>query len=208
MRDSIRRVQVWGGVQRLLHWALALCVLALLASGWLAGWRDLPFRAQASGAHANTGYVLALLLLVRAYLLFFGTRAEHWRDCVPGKVQRGAVADMLRFYLTGTRSLLPAYYAHNPLWGPVYLLLYLLLALQAISGILGLQEWHLLGFRLIAGLALLHLVAVFLHDWKGTGSEVSAMISGYKIFVVSRQGLEGLDGPPSVSVDALRRGPR
>ena len=207
MRDSIRRVRVWSGVQRLLHWALALCVLGLLASGWLSGWRDLPFRVQAAEAHVNTGYVLAVLLLVRAYLLFFGTRAEHWRDCVPGKAQRGAVVNMLRFYLTGTRSPLPAYYAHNPLWGPVYLILYLLLSLQAISGLLGLQVWHLQGCRLIAALTLVHLVAVFLHDWKGTGSEVSAMISGHKIFVVSRQTLEGLDGPPSVPVDALRRGP-
>lgn len=57
-------------------------------------------------------------------------------------------------------------------------------------GILFLTAWHGLGYGIISTFMVLHILTVFLHDWKGTGSEVSAMISGYKIFVIRKQTLD------------------
>ena len=40
----------------------------------------------------------------------------------------------------------------------------------------------------LALFTLLHVIAVFLHDLKGKGALVSAMISGWRYFHVTRQG--------------------
>lgn len=184
--ESVRRVLVWGGLVRGLHWALAASVLVLLATGWLMTGSAPDLEGAAAEVHRNTGYVLLALLASRAYLLLFGQGPEHWRDFIPGPAQRRAAREQLRFYLTGTRAPLPAYYAHSPVWGPLHLALYGLLTFQAATGLLGLMGWHAGMLPVIGALAGLHVVAVFLHDWKGTGSDVSAMISGYRVFVVRR----------------------
>jgi len=131
-----------------------------------------------------------------------GPGLYEFTDGTKGVVQ--ALGGMLRFYLSLGRNPMPSYYAHNPFWGPIYLLMFLVLLAQAASGLLvkyqpdGILEWmpqlkhlHDLGYGIIATFVPLHIVAVFLHDWKGEGAEISAMISGYKLFSVQRPGLPG-----------------
>lgn len=188
--DEIRRTKVWSGAVRLVHWVLVLAVLFLVATGWLLGQMLVVHESELAAAHVNTGYVVLAALGVRGYLLLIGRQAERWRAFIPDALGIRAMGAMLRFYLSWGRSPLPAYYAHNPLWAPVYLLFYVVLTLQAATGILSLTAWHGLGYRVISAFVVLHILAAFLHDWKGTGSEVSAMISGYKIFVVRKQTLD------------------
>lgn len=209
---TVQRVAVWSARLRWSHWLSAAAVLLLLPSGWLmartsAGaqlWRDLHFVA---------GYVLLLALLLRAWLLVFGRAAEHWRDLVPRGPQRTAAWRTARFYLSLGRAPLPAWYAHNPLWAPVYVGWWLLLAVQLATGFgpdaiaaMGLAPdyWHSLLSHAIAMLVAAHVAAVFVHDLKGGGADVSAMINGHRCFQVERQP-PLVKGEQEVSLDALLR---
>jgi len=204
----IRRIRVWSGAMRIGHWTLALCVLALLFSGWALSlgldkpqpWRDV---------HVTAGSILGVVLLFRIVLLFAGRApTDRWRDCLPLTRQQwhGARA-MLVFYLSLGRVPLPAWYGHNPLWGPLYLLLFALLGLSVATGLLiarhdppslqqlaatpwwlgwTLPEWHTGLAWVIGGFSVAHVLSVFLHDARGTTSEISAMVNGHKIFLPAR----------------------
>lgn len=222
--SGIRRVRVWSVPLRLVHWLLALCLLALLVSGWVAGprladagpWRDL---------HLTASYLLAIGLVVRLALLFRGrTPTDRWRDLLPtSRQQWQGVRDMARFYVSLGRAPLPGYYGHNPLWGPVYLALFGLLAVALASGValagadrpslltlaatpgwLGwtLPEWHAGSARALAGAGVAHLLAVFWHDARGTASEISALVNGHKIFLAARDPRELVE---RLSIHPVRR---
>ena len=199
----VRREPVWSGRLRALHWALAASTLLLLVSGWLLSVQVRPLPVNLRSMHVSAGVLLTLALMGRLILLLAGRGTELLRDF---RTTTTAMLGMLRFYVTAGRSPLPAYYAHNPFWAPLYLLLLATLALQAASGLSWqfagaagpeyflvwpwlfgwtLPEWHYAGYRVIAVFTFAHVFAVFLHDWKGTGAEISAMLSGYKIFIIS-----------------------
>lgn len=213
--EHVQRVDVWSGWLRLSHWSSALAVVILLGSGWL-----LVHLPASSGAvrelHLGAGYVLLAALLLRLHLLLFGRGAEQWRDLLPRGPQWQAAGQTLRFYLSLGRAPLPAWFAHNPLWSPVYLLWWLVLAATLVSGLVpgvlaaaGLQPWwwHSMLAEVTEVLVLAHLVAVFAHDLKGGGADVSAMINGRRCFRTGR-GPASLQDPHSVSLDSLLRGKR
>ena len=124
--------------------------------------------------------------------------------------------DSLVFYLSLGRTRLPNWYAHNPLWKPVYLALLLLLTLSAATGWL-MPETPLLGrvylpgahrwlADIVAVLTLAHLFSVVLQDVKGRHGDISAMLSGDRYFEVERTGLVRPEIPQvSISLDDIRR---
>lgn len=201
----IQRVRVWSAGLRSSHWLLAAGVLTLLVSGWRlslgnapAGWRD---------AHLTAGYLLGIALVFRVALLLAGrTPTDRWRDCLPlTRLHWQGARDMLLFYVSFGRARLPAWYGHNPLWGPLYLLLFGLLTGGAITGLLlarapagdalwlaatpawlgwTLPEWHAGLAQAIAGFVAAHVASVFLHDARGTSGEISAMVNGHKTFIL------------------------
>lgn len=212
--SRVQRVLVWSQPLRIAHWLMALSALVLLATGWL-GQRDPVLGAAARDYHYIAGAVLILGLALRLYLLFFGRGSDLLGDCETDRHRLGQAVEMLRFYLSLGRAPLPRWYAHNPLWGPLYLLLFLFLLLQVVSGllllkgialILGLSLYglHQLGSGVILGFTLLHLAAVFSHDAKGSGADNSAMINGYRIFLVEDSN-SGFGAPQRVSLDQLSR---
>lgn len=211
-KETVQRVAIWSARLRLAHWLMALAVLLLLLSGWLmplAPSLAVPLR----DAHYVAGYTLLLALALRWYLLLFGRAAEQWRDLVPRGPQVRAAWHTLRFYLSLGRAPLPAWYAHNPLWGPLYLLLFAVLSLQALTG-LALETgsfavlrpwwWHSMLAAPIAVLVAAHVVAVFVHDLKGGGADVSAMINGHRLYKTDLDRAPLLGGH-AVSLDTLRR---
>jgi Ni/Fe-hydrogenase 1 B-type cytochrome subunit len=193
--DPIRYVSIWSGWLRAAHWLIAAGVLFELLSAWAftqgaadpGFWRDW---------HVIVGQLVGLALLLRTILLFV-PGSSHWRALLPKPGQWRTMLQMLRFYLSLTRAPLPAWYAHNPLWAPVYLLVLLLLAACLASGFLHAAPYRLVGLQshtLHAGLgealalfSLIHVIAAALHDWKGDGALVSAMFSGKRYFHVNRQ---------------------
>ncbi|MEJ2345985.1 MAG: cytochrome b/b6 domain-containing protein [Gammaproteobacteria bacterium] len=212
--NPIKRVRVWSAGVRLAHWSMALAVLALLLTGWLM--HSAPtIRASALAYHWIAAYVLLLALALRLYLLAFGAGAAGWRDCLPVGAQRRAVLEMLRFYFSFGRSPLPNWYGHNPLWGPIYLLWFLLLALELVTGFtlhapylvagVSIGAIHAWVARFIGGLVAAHVAAVFMHDLKGANCDVSAMISGYRYFVIEKPDAPLLKPGQVLPLDELRK---
>jgi Ni/Fe-hydrogenase 1 B-type cytochrome subunit len=124
---------------------------------------------------------------------------------------------MLRFYLSLGRARLPRWFAHNPLWKLVYLMTYLALGIQVLTGALMTDNSFMLGFYLPsihafwAGLLLwftiLHLLSVVLHDLKGSTSDVSGIINGYRTLPVERVDLpqENQNSVQYVSIDKIMK---
>ncbi|MGF1546297.1 MAG: cytochrome b/b6 domain-containing protein [Thiotrichales bacterium] len=192
---TLRRIAVWSGLLRLSHWAMTLLVVALLLTGLLT--KVAPgLAAAARDYHYMAGHVLLAVFFLRIYLLFFGRKTDLLQALVPGRLElRGAWA-MLKFYLTLGKSPLPKWFAHNPLWMPIYLVFFLALLLQMITGLSytsgavflpeTTQDLHAAGARVVLGFAVIHTLAAFWHDWKGASADVSAMINGHRIFPIEK----------------------
>jgi len=213
MSAEIKRLPVWGRWLRLSHWSIACAIFVLMFSGWLhmrapglAGW--------ILDAHYYASTLLITALVIRIYLLFFGSGSDLLESCSLDRHKIKQALAVLSSYLTLGKIPLPKWYAHNPLWGPLYLIFFLLMTVQIISGLLlmnqitlmgdiSIRSLHLFGFQVTLGFSLLHILAVFVHDLKGTGSDVSAMISGQRIFVVESKAPPAV--PSSVSLDDLTK---
>ena len=81
---------------------------------------------------------------------------------------------MLKFYLSFGRRRVPPYFAHDPLWRPVYPAWFLLIAVQVLSG-----------------MVLLHVLSVLLREARGKAYDISAMIQGHRIFRVDKTDVMG-----------------
>ena len=224
---ELKRVAVWSGRLRLAHWLLALATLGLLGTGSLLAMRLVGLLPWLLPTHVAAGYALLFALALRLYLLFFGSGPERWRDLLPRGQQIKAAGDMILFYITLGRRSLPAYYAHNPFWAPLHLLLFAVLVVQGASGLLlslvdaaafsyyeatpwilgyTLPELHSLSLPLIAGYTAAHILAAFVHDWRSGGSEVSALIGGYKLFIIGQAPDKLPDNVRPISIERLHEG--
>jgi Ni/Fe-hydrogenase 1 B-type cytochrome subunit len=158
--------------------------------------KNSPLIAQSAGEiHFMLSGLFLPALLLRLYLLLFGTGSEHLSSCEPDLHRLSQAWLVLKFYLTLGKAPLPKWYSHNPLWGPIYLVLFFFLLLSAISGLmllkditmigrLSLNDLHHLSYLVVGIFTLLHLPAVFSHDFAGKGSDISGMINGHRIFEV------------------------
>jgi len=206
MTTEVRRVRVWPGVVRVTHWAMAASLLVLMPTGWLLTTglvaSDELYELLRHRLHEPAGHVLAVALAVRlVYLVIGGRSVSGWRALVPSGPQLAAMREALRFYSALGRGRLPAYYAHNPFWAPLYLVFFVLLTVATATG-LALEFPFLRSVAHVeepAALALharlmewivvwcvFHVAAAILHDWRGEGSDTSALISGYRIFPMTR----------------------
>ncbi|MDZ7751345.1 MAG: cytochrome b/b6 domain-containing protein [Gammaproteobacteria bacterium] len=197
LEEKIRRVPVWSGALRALHWSLAAGVVFQLASGWLMGqgvrdpdfWRDW---------HLMTGQAVLVLVLCRLALLF-RQGPDNWRSFVPKSTLLQGARQTLSFYVSLGKAPLPNWYAHNPLWALLYPLLAALILVAAISGIFHEAPYLIAGLSpaavhggavsLLVWLMAAHVVTAVVHDLKGKGAFISAMINGNRYFHVSVQPL-------------------
>lgn len=190
--ETLRRVTVWSRGVRITHWALVVLLAILLLTGLLA--TEAPRLAGAArDYHYLAGHAMAFVLIARVFLMAFGQRSDRLDALLPTRTDWAGARAMLLFYVTRGRAPLPRWYAHNPLWMPLYLAMFALLALQVISGYGIDAGWldpgqlarvHALNARVLAGFALVHILTVFWHEAKGTGSDISAMVSGRRIFLI------------------------
>jgi Ni/Fe-hydrogenase 1 B-type cytochrome subunit len=197
MTEQIRRVMVWSGWLRFSHAALALATLVLMATGWLLA-SSPTLAAAASDIHFLAASILIAALMLRLVMGFFGKGAERFGHLLPRSSELAAIRASLLFYLTLGKAPLPNWFAHNPLWKPVYLILFVLLALSALTGwvmpeiqVVGrlyLPRVHGWLSNAIWVVTLAHLFSVVLQDIRGRAADVSGMLSGYRFFVFERDG--------------------
>lgn len=215
MAEQIRRVAVWSGWLRLAHWSMAVATLTLLTTGWLVA--NSPALAEAAADyHYLAAGLLLFALVLRFGIGFFGKGAERLEHLLPSDNDLAGIRASLIFYLSFGKAPLPNWYAHNPLWKPVYLLLLVALVLSTVTGWLMPEQPLLGGFYLphvhawladaIAVFLLLHLLSVILQDWRGQSADVSAMINGSRYFTIDRDGLVKPEIPQvSVKLDDIGR---
>ncbi len=193
---TVTRVLVWSRWVRLSHWLIALSCVGLMLTGWLMS-NDPILSTAAGDLHYYFSGLLIPALLLRLYLLFFGKGTDHLSDCEPDLHKLRQAKQVLKFYLTLGKVPLPRWFSHNPLWGQLYLLLFLFLTLSAISGVFLLQgiasiigvsnhDLHWLSYYVVNIFVLLHIPTVFSHDLSNKNADISGMVNGYKIFHTER----------------------
>ncbi len=199
-QEKIRYELVWSGWLRLSHWLIATGVVFQVFSAWVIGRDDVDF-AYWSDWHQIVGQVILFALLLRLILLFLPPGKEqpassHWRALLPGRPQRQAMLQVIKFYISLGRYPLPNWYAHNPLWQPVYAVFFIILALSLLSGLFYNSGYSVLGQEVenlhasfaafITIFSVLHIVTAFLHDLKAKGAFISAMVNGFRYFHYAR----------------------
>lgn len=220
MAEHIQAVDVWPGLLRLLHGMLAVCVLILLVTGSLMQ-SDMILSEQLyqhllTVWHLPAGHVLSVILLVRIVLLVSRRDIYGWKALIPDRLE--GVIQTAIFYVSLARMQLPNYFAHNPLWKALYLLFYILLAIQVFTGLmlesswlrsvfrtdsLSVSDFHEGVFGLLLVWTLFHVITALLHDWKSPCGETSAMINGRKFFTVESGDGANVKPAVTVSLDSL-----
>jgi Ni/Fe-hydrogenase 1 B-type cytochrome subunit len=215
MAEQIQRIAIWSGWLRIAHWVLAGSTLVLIATGWLVA--QTPSVAEvASDVHYLAASFLIFALFLRIYLGFFGRGPERFEHLLPTESEWQPIKSSALFYLSLGRAPRPNWYAHNPLWKPLYLVLLLLLALSAVSGwlmpdspLIGrlyLPSVHAWLGDLVGLLVLAHVFSAVLQDVKGDSADVSAMLNGHRYFTVDRDGVAKPDFPEvSIRLDDIGR---
>ena len=214
---DVRRVMVWSGWSRLSHACVGLSVPLLLLTGWLIA-ESPSLQELALDLHYLGAGFLLFGLVVRVVLFIVGKEHERLSALLPANTELPAIYATFRCYMSFMRMPLPRWYAHNPLWKPLYLLIYLVLVMLAATGaalpdvsiLLGfyLPEVHAFWARVMLWLAVLHIAAAVIHDYKGQSGDVSAMINGYRVFTVEHSHTSGVadDTRQYISIDSLRKG--
>lgn len=130
---------VWDRGIRWFHWINVLSVLALLGTGLVIfNGKTLGLAGDAKilmkELHAWIGYLFVMNLAWRVVQGFRGSHFARWRTLL--QFGNGYLTE-LRAYLGSLRSGEPRHYlGHNPLGKLMVMLLFLLLASQAITGLL------------------------------------------------------------------------
>lgn len=129
---------VWDKTVRFFHWINVLCVLGLIAVGTVI------LNAKGLGVttdgkiilktvHVYIGYVFVINLTWRIVWGFIGNRYARWQAIVPFNAQHRAQISAM---IISTKSGTPiGFLGHNPIARLMVALLFLLLSVQAITGL-------------------------------------------------------------------------
>jgi Ni/Fe-hydrogenase 1 B-type cytochrome subunit len=214
MRSDERfEVYVWEFPVRLFHWINFLCILTLSVTGFYIG---RPFIHAYSAdqyvmgwvrfIHFTTAYVFLMSLLIRIYWSFVGNRYASWKAYFPFSARRlREMAQDVKFYLFIHRDA-PHDIGHPSLAALTYLVLFLVLVFQLVSGfalyaaghedgfiwtllggwLLGLLNvqtvrlFHHLNMYFILALAAVHVYTSWYQDAVEKDGLIGSIFSGYK----------------------------
>ena len=175
--------RVFDPLLRMLHWVIALAIVALIATSQLADWFEHgPYEKTLWNLHILIGYTLTAGLLTRLLWGLVGPVSARWRDLWHPAVWKNSLGKLR----------LPAKHraGHDPIASLAYLFAYGVMALMVVTGLglaasefqtgplagwLGNMPWledvlgepHEVGFSLMLGFIGLHLAALVFHQWRG-----------------------------------------
>jgi Ni/Fe-hydrogenase, b-type cytochrome subunit len=220
--EGRRHLYIWQLPVRFTHWLTAACIVVLsLTGGYIAD----PFLIPPGGSVMTTvrtvhiAAAIAFLAsgLIRTVWLLSGNRFARWTAFIP--TTRAQFTEFFRqagFYLFVRREI-PKVLGHNQLAAAAYLVLFLLLFVEtitgfALDGLLGAEPgasmfgWlrelvgpqairliHHLSMWAILAIALFHVYSCILVDHVERNGLMSSMVSGYK-FVTPEEIVESRDG--------------
>lgn len=212
--ETVVPVYVWELPVRIVHWVIFLAIVVLSFTGYYIYY---PFiisqdrggflMATMRFIHEIAGFALIAAFIVRVYWFFMGNRWASWREFVPAsRKQWSDLVNQLRYYLFLRKDPVSRL-GHNPLAGLTYVLIYLLILLEILTGlvlfnrvlggrVLGffvnwmlwfasyrtLRQVHfLITFALLAFL-IHHVYSAMLIDIEERSGLVGGIFSGYKFF--------------------------
>jgi Ni/Fe-hydrogenase 1 B-type cytochrome subunit len=134
----------WSVLLRLFHWAFALSITALVATGFYIHfpWTNTMIEGTGAGfpvaymryIHFVAGFVFTAALLARIYLLFFGNRQERVWDFLPITFRNiKNLISTLKYYLYISRDN-EHRIGHNALAGMAYFVTFVAAGFQIVSG--------------------------------------------------------------------------
>jgi cytochrome b len=177
----LKKIRVWDLPTRVFHWALAICVIGLFATG-LTGGNWITW-------HEKFGFATLALVLFRLIWGVIGSETSRFTDFLRGP--RALIA----YLKTGVSPT----HGHSPLGGLSVLALLGLLLLQATTGLFVDDDiankgpladkvasaWvalatkvHRLNKYVLGAMVLLHLCAIIFYTYKKKQKLVGPMISG------------------------------
>ena len=229
------RVYVWQQPVRITHWVMVACILVLALTGLYIADPFLippgyPLMTNVRLVHIWSAFVLLCSGLVRTWWLLAGNRFARWSAFIP--TSRAQAAELFRQagYYAFIRRQIPKVLGHNQLAASAYLVLFVLLLVEvitgfALDGLLGAEPgatlfgWvrelldpqairlvHHLAMWAILAIALFHVYSCVLVDNTEHNGLLSSIFSGYK-FPTREEVLEARDGGQEL-LDALEEGER
>lgn len=228
------RIYVWEVPVRVAHWLTVGSIVVLSTTGaYIADPFLLPVgdgtMRTARFIHMVAAYAFLAALVLRAYWFFAGNRFARWQAFIP--TNRRHLHELVAqggWYLFLRREL-PIVVGHNALAAGTYTVVYILFAIQVVTGfglaaVHGTEPWAALfgwvpavmfgeqGMRLVHHLVMWAILAFLVHHvyaallidrWERNGL-LSSMFSGYKF--VPRWRIEAArDGGVDVARSALER---
>lgn len=137
-KEPLFSFHVWDRSVRIFHWLNVICIIGLISIGLII-LNDKSFGFSADGKillktiHVYFGYIFVLNLVWRVIWGFLGNRYSRWKSILPfGKGYK----DSLVSYIADMKENKPSSYTgHNPLARLMITCLFLLLTVQAVTGL-------------------------------------------------------------------------
>ncbi len=138
MTAKLQRYKVWDLTTRLFHWINAVAVLSLIVVGVIILNTKLfgiegEAKVLLKMIHASIGYVFVVNFLWRMIWAFFGNYHARWGQVLPtGKNYLHSLKTYTANFFSGIRQ---QYLGHNPVARLIISLFFILLSMQAITGL-------------------------------------------------------------------------
>ncbi|MBI4699322.1 MAG: Ni/Fe-hydrogenase, b-type cytochrome subunit [Nitrospirae bacterium] len=212
MANDKKRIYAWEFPVRFTHWINVACILALSFTGFYIG---NPFIYAVSAKeyimgwirfiHFVAAYAFLLSMIIRIYWAFVGNKYACYRELLPFSSQKLAeLVNALKFYAFISKK--PPYkIGHHALAAFTYLIVYLLIIFEIVSGfamysvnhsgaiwvILGgwltgamsmpmIRLYHHLVMYVILAFALMHVYLAWYSDSREKNGLLMSIFSGYK----------------------------
>lgn len=139
---NVVRFYVWELPVRLAHWGIVSMLVVLSVTGYyiqnpylVAYGRHAYVMGTMRAIHLSAGFLFMAALLIRLYWFFAGNQFARWRAFLPlTKKQRENLVGTIRFYGLKRYSPPPTI-GHNQLATAAYSVIYLLAAVECVTGL-------------------------------------------------------------------------
>ncbi len=209
-REEVVLVPSWDWQTRVLHWVNALLVITLVLlivglDSMASLGVEKAVRRPVKELHAYVGHLFIFTLALRIIWGFIGNKYARFSDMIPSTREKIMnLGQDIKWVLSGFRGASPRSIGHDPLASLIYLALFVVLIIQAITGFLlsgaefkiypavsfsggigeegveALEELHELGLYFIYFYIAVHILGLVIHEVKHRTGLFSSMIHGRK----------------------------
>ena len=165
-------IRVWDPLVRILHWALAICVIANLLN------------EDGETIHRWLGYTASAIVVARVFWGLVGSRYARFADWFP---TRSRLVPYVKALL---HNRAPRYVGHNPAGATMMLALMALVLLLGVSGYMmgtdtffgedWVEEVHEALANILIGAVVLHVAGALFESWQHKENLIASMLHGRK----------------------------